>query len=252
MHELKRDYTIVIVTHNMQQAARVADMTAFFSSTCPERGAPASSSSTTRPRRSSRSRATSGPRTTSRGGSDEGADPFQEELDQLEARSTRRESSCCARSAARSTRSCSRTGARRRGDRLRRRDRLALPRGRGGHPGRCSRGRRRSRAISPRALDAPRQPAPRADRRLLRDDREAREARAPTSRRTGVRRGVRGDGRARRGDDPRRARLVLAPRPRAGRDARRPRRADRPGEPALRRAGARFGRDPSSTSGACG
>jgi len=31
MHELKRDYTIVIVTHNMQQAARVADLTAFFS-----------------------------------------------------------------------------------------------------------------------------------------------------------------------------------------------------------------------------
>jgi phosphate transport system ATP-binding protein len=31
MHELKTDYTLVIVTHNMQQAARVADMTAFFS-----------------------------------------------------------------------------------------------------------------------------------------------------------------------------------------------------------------------------
>jgi len=31
MTDLKRDYTIVIVTHNMQQAARVADMTAFFS-----------------------------------------------------------------------------------------------------------------------------------------------------------------------------------------------------------------------------
>jgi phosphate transport system ATP-binding protein len=31
MRELKRDYTIVIVTHNMQQAARVADRTAFFS-----------------------------------------------------------------------------------------------------------------------------------------------------------------------------------------------------------------------------
>lgn len=30
MEELKRDYTIVIVTHNMQQAARVADDTAFF------------------------------------------------------------------------------------------------------------------------------------------------------------------------------------------------------------------------------
>jgi phosphate transport system ATP-binding protein len=31
MHDLKRDYTLVIVTHNMQQAARVADLTAFFS-----------------------------------------------------------------------------------------------------------------------------------------------------------------------------------------------------------------------------
>ncbi len=30
MLELKKDYTIVTVTHNMQQAARVADMTAFF------------------------------------------------------------------------------------------------------------------------------------------------------------------------------------------------------------------------------
>jgi phosphate transport system ATP-binding protein len=28
--ELKRNYTIVIVTHNMQQAARISDMTAFF------------------------------------------------------------------------------------------------------------------------------------------------------------------------------------------------------------------------------
>ena len=31
MHDLKREYTIIVVTHNMQQAARVADMTAFFS-----------------------------------------------------------------------------------------------------------------------------------------------------------------------------------------------------------------------------
>jgi phosphate transport system ATP-binding protein len=31
MHQLKHRYTIVIVTHNMQQAARVADRTAFFS-----------------------------------------------------------------------------------------------------------------------------------------------------------------------------------------------------------------------------
>ncbi|GAA4295121.1 phosphate ABC transporter ATP-binding protein PstB [Nibribacter koreensis] len=30
IHELKKDYTIVIVTHNMQQAGRVSDSTAFF------------------------------------------------------------------------------------------------------------------------------------------------------------------------------------------------------------------------------
>jgi phosphate transport system ATP-binding protein len=30
MHELVKDYTIIIVTHNMQQAARVSDRTAFF------------------------------------------------------------------------------------------------------------------------------------------------------------------------------------------------------------------------------
>ncbi len=30
IHELKTDYTIIIVTHNMQQAARVSDITAFF------------------------------------------------------------------------------------------------------------------------------------------------------------------------------------------------------------------------------
>jgi phosphate transport system ATP-binding protein len=39
MHNLKHRFTIVIVTHNMQQAARVADRTAFFSleMTGPER-----------------------------------------------------------------------------------------------------------------------------------------------------------------------------------------------------------------------
>jgi phosphate transport system ATP-binding protein len=30
MYELKKEYTIVIVTHNMQQAGRVSDRTAFF------------------------------------------------------------------------------------------------------------------------------------------------------------------------------------------------------------------------------
>ncbi|HEU4942965.1 MAG TPA: phosphate ABC transporter ATP-binding protein PstB [Gaiellaceae bacterium] len=38
MHGLKEEYTIVVVTHNMQQAARVADMTAFFSVTRGDEG----------------------------------------------------------------------------------------------------------------------------------------------------------------------------------------------------------------------
>ncbi|MDP8992124.1 MAG: phosphate ABC transporter ATP-binding protein PstB [Actinomycetota bacterium] len=38
MVELKRDYTIVIVTHNMQQAARVSDRTAFFTTEVNEDG----------------------------------------------------------------------------------------------------------------------------------------------------------------------------------------------------------------------
>jgi len=36
--ELKRDYTLVIVTHNMQQAARVSDRTAFFTAEADEAG----------------------------------------------------------------------------------------------------------------------------------------------------------------------------------------------------------------------
>jgi phosphate transport system ATP-binding protein len=38
MLDLKKDYTIVIVTHNMQQAARVSDQTAFFSVDVSEEG----------------------------------------------------------------------------------------------------------------------------------------------------------------------------------------------------------------------
>ncbi len=38
MFELKEDYTIVIVTHNMQQAARVSDRTAFFTVDVEETG----------------------------------------------------------------------------------------------------------------------------------------------------------------------------------------------------------------------
>ena len=38
MATLKQDYTIVIVTHNMQQAARVSDRTAFFSTSGDKQG----------------------------------------------------------------------------------------------------------------------------------------------------------------------------------------------------------------------
>lgn len=38
MRELKEQYTIVIVTHNMQQASRVSDMTAFFNARLSEEG----------------------------------------------------------------------------------------------------------------------------------------------------------------------------------------------------------------------
>lgn len=38
LHELKEQYTIVIVTHNMQQASRVSDLTAFFNVQATEKG----------------------------------------------------------------------------------------------------------------------------------------------------------------------------------------------------------------------
>ena len=38
IHELKEQYTIVIVTHNMQQAARVSDQTAFFNVKTADKG----------------------------------------------------------------------------------------------------------------------------------------------------------------------------------------------------------------------
>jgi phosphate transport system ATP-binding protein len=36
--ELKEQYTIIMVTHNMQQASRVADLTAFFNTEIDEHG----------------------------------------------------------------------------------------------------------------------------------------------------------------------------------------------------------------------
>ena len=87
MQELVSEYTIVIVTHNMQQAARVARPDGVLHRRG-ERGpgtARARSSSTTRPRRSSRTRPINEPRTTSRGGSADGPRPhFHEELEKME------------------------------------------------------------------------------------------------------------------------------------------------------------------------
>ena len=38
LHELKEQYTIVIVTHNMQQASRVSDLTAFYNAEATDKG----------------------------------------------------------------------------------------------------------------------------------------------------------------------------------------------------------------------
>lgn len=38
IHELKQQYTIIIVTHNMQQASRVSDLTAFYNAEATESG----------------------------------------------------------------------------------------------------------------------------------------------------------------------------------------------------------------------
>ena len=38
MHKLKKSFTIVVVTHNMQQAVRVSDMTAFYNAEAVEGG----------------------------------------------------------------------------------------------------------------------------------------------------------------------------------------------------------------------
>jgi phosphate transport system ATP-binding protein len=38
IHELKQQYTIIIVTHNMQQASRVSDLTAFYNAEATDKG----------------------------------------------------------------------------------------------------------------------------------------------------------------------------------------------------------------------
>ena len=64
INELKDEYTIVIVTHNMQQAARVSDQTAFFNLDGDRQARPAGRDTAT-PTRSSATRPSRPPRTTS-------------------------------------------------------------------------------------------------------------------------------------------------------------------------------------------
>ena len=69
MDDLKNDYTIVIVTHNMQQARRVSDMTACLmldEMSQPTATAPASSPSSARPTSSSQTPRTHAPKPISR------------------------------------------------------------------------------------------------------------------------------------------------------------------------------------------
>ena len=214
MHELKQDYTLVIVTHNMQQAARVAEMTAFFSLEVEGGRQP--------PRRARRVRLdredlhlagrrahgglrhrtvrmrdlVPGRARAARGGDPGGGRPRP-------ARAPLGAERAGAR----------RRRARRRGDRLRRRDRPALPRDRDGRAVAArppDAGRDRPAA---RARDAPREPPPRADGRLLRHGREADAAdgRPRRERRPDPRLAQR-HGPARRADDPRRARRLRRPR----------------------------------------
>ena len=109
MHDLKRDYTIVIVTHNMQQAARVADMTAFFSLEVGRRQAHGRARGVRQHGQAlHQSRPTSGRRITSPDASDEDDLPGRAQPARVDAPGGGRRSSS-ARCAARSTHSSSAT-----------------------------------------------------------------------------------------------------------------------------------------------
>ena len=214
MHELKRDYTIVIVTHNMQQAARVADMTAFFSLEVD--GGPAHG----HPRRVRRDREDlheSG-RQADRGLRHRAVrmrSTFQQELDVLEA--TLQEEGELVLRALRGALNALETRDEELADEVIAFDDdvderyLRIEEGSSAaRPADAGRDR-----PAPRARDPAREPAPRADGGLLRHDREAHEARSRgRCRPDALVEGVRGDGLAPRGDDQDRARLLRRSRPR--------------------------------------
>ena len=177
MHELKSDYTLVIVTHNMQQAARVADMTAFFSLEVARERAPR------HPGRVRRDREDLHPpvRQANRGLRHRALrmrNEFHRELERLEASSSARATSSCARFAPRST-ALDDADNELADEVIRFDDEVdaVLPGDRGRASRTCS-PRQTPVAVRPaaRARDPAHQPPPRADGRLLRDDREARQA----------------------------------------------------------------------------
>ena len=108
MHELKKDYTLVIVTHNMQQAARVADLTAFFSLDVEDGRRTGVLVEYDVTNKVFTNPSDGGPRTTSPGGSAEDR-TFRRSSTSSRRRCRRKARSCFALYAARSTRSSSAT-----------------------------------------------------------------------------------------------------------------------------------------------
>ena len=130
MQELVADYTIVIVTHNMQQAARVSDRTAFFTVECDDDGHRTGHARRVRPdrddlhepqRRADRGLRDGAVRMTPRSASTRSSSAIELEL--LAHGGARRAARCAAGRRA----GAARRGARAGGDRRRRRDRRALP-----------------------------------------------------------------------------------------------------------------------------
>ena len=181
IHELKRDYTIAIVTHNMQQAARVADMTAFFSVEIARRR----QGPTRHPRRvRPDDEDLHEPRRQAHRGLRHGAvrmrAELQSDLDALEA-SFQETGEIVLRAIRGARRRAAHTGRRalRRGHRVRRRDRRPLHGDREPDPARARASDARCHRPPARARAPPLDDPRRAHGRPVRDDRQADEALEP-------------------------------------------------------------------------
>ena len=235
MQELKRDYTIVIVTHNMQQAARVSDMTAFFRARGRADGADRHPGGV-RPDRQDLHQPD--------GQAHRGLRHREIRMKESRSRKTRHFSQASApgRGRARPPRAARRAQRARASDAELADEVIAFDdevdrrylEGRAGdrgpaRPADAGRGR-----PAPRPRDAPHQPPPRAHGGLLRHDRQAHEAGGTASSRPADIQAFEEMGSRGRGDDQGRARRLRRPRRRRGfYSPGRAGRAHRPGEPAL-------------------